>query len=443
MSYMSRGGRPFENASKSAHSHVISDPSVKAFLRACVLPKTETGTHLDSDHLAMVDAARGNPVEHVIALDGGYQEVPVKREYPSASIAFLQFGALIFDLKDLLRIGAEPFIAPEDIATLNQIERFKLTIPVRNVVLAGGVTMTDSIRRTIHGFCETQPSDPCFNSTLAWLIFRQFKGTPVTWDLASCPSCRHGHVELSFPEMSSDHTFVCPHCGHTIYLTDVFRFHEIIDDDLGAGGILAYLTNSLEQLTLAYVIRVVLDTKPSMLNEILFVRDGPLAFFGQTANLHAPFRNLVRHLLDHYDLCLVGLEKSGPFVDHANAISKVLLPGQALVLSSDYIYANVLPRSSAAAGSYGSNTYYGTKIIYKSPGGGMYVATLPTWEYLADPLPGQIPNLNTILTNINALKCDMYDSALLPIALANHLVSLANHPSAVLLEKFAREVIVR
>jgi len=441
MSYTSKGGRPFEHASKIAHCHVISDPSVKAFLKGCAPPKTGTSVHLDSDHLAMVDTSRRNPVEHVVALDGGYQEVPVRRDYPSASIAFLQFGALIFDVEDLLRIGLEPFIAPEDIATLNRIERFKLTVPIHNVVLAGGATMTDSVRRTIHDFCEVQPSDMCFNSTLAWLVFRQFAGKPTNWDLASCPSCRKGRVELSIREMSSEHTFTCPYCGSTIYLTDVFRLHEIVDDDLGAGGILAYLTNSLEQLALAYVIRAVLNTKPSMLNEMLFVRDGPLAFFGQTANLHAPFRDLVRHLLDHYDFCLVGLEKSGPFVDHANAISRILLPGQALVLSSDYIYANVLPRSSATAGSYGSNTYYGAKAIYKSTGGGIYVATLPTREYLADPVPGQIPNLNTILNNINALKCDMYDSALLPIALANHLVSLANHPSAVLLEKFARESI--
>jgi hypothetical protein len=389
----------------------------------------------------LVDAASRNPIEHVIAFDGGYQEIPVRREYPSASIAFFQFGALFFDMRDLLRIGSEPFIAPEDIAKLNQIERFKMTIPVHNVVLADAVTLSDSVRGTIHRFCETQPAGSCFNSTLAWLIFRQFKGKPVAWDLASCPSCNQTHVQLNPSQMSSDHTFLCSHCGHTVYLTDVFRFHEIIDDDLGAGGILAYLTNSLEQLALAHVIHLILDTKPSMLDEILFVRDGPLAFFGQTANLHAPFRDLVKHLLDRYNLCLVGLEKSGPFVDHANAISKILLLGQALVLSSDYIYANVLPRSSVATGSYGSNTYYGTKIIYKSPGGGMYVATLPTREYLADPLPGQIPNLNTILTNINALKCDMYDSALLPIALANHLVSLANHPSAVLLERFARESI--
>ena len=45
------------------------------------------------------------------------------------------------------------------------------------------------------------------------------------------------------------------------------------------------------------------------------------------------------------------------------------------------------------------------------------------------------------MVNIQKLKCDMYDDAIVPIALANKLVSLANHPSQGLMEKFAKEAI--
>ena len=48
-------------------------------------------------------------------------------------------------------------------------------------------------------------------------------------------------------------------------------------------------------------------------------------------------------------------------------------------------------------------------------------------------------HIDEILINIEKLKCDMYDSSLLPIALANKLASLSDHPSAVLSEKFAKE----
>ena len=46
--------------------------------------------------------------------------------------------------------------------------------------------------------------------------------------------------------------------------------------------------------------------------------------------------------------------------------------------------------------------------------------------------------LDTIRTaNIEKLKCDMYDNALLPVALANKLVSLAQFPSSRILHRFA------
>jgi hypothetical protein len=48
-------------------------------------------------------------------------------------------------------------------------------------------------------------------------------------------------------------------------------------------------------------------------------------------------------------------------------------------------------------------------------------------------------NLQAILTNVEKLRCDMYDNALLPVALANKLVSLSDHPSSKILQKFAIE----
>lgn len=46
-------------------------------------------------------------------------------------------------------------------------------------------------------------------------------------------------------------------------------------------------------------------------------------------------------------------------------------------------------------------------------------------------------HIDEILNIVDKLKCDMYDNAIVPIALVNQLVSLANHPSSRMLEKFA------
>jgi hypothetical protein len=58
-----------------------------------------------------------------------------------------------------------------------------------------------------------------------------------------------------------------------------------------------------------------------------------------------------------------------------------------------------------------------------------------------EPQKSDFKNIDAILNNIEKLKCDMYDNSLFPVALANKLVSLADHPSSVILEKFAKQSI--
>ena len=50
-------------------------------------------------------------------------------------------------------------------------------------------------------------------------------------------------------------------------------------------------------------------------------------------------------------------------------------------------------------------------------------------------------NIDCILYNLKKLKCDMYDCSLVPVALVNKLISLSNHPSSIILEKFAKKAI--
>lgn len=42
---------------------------------------------------------------------------------------------------------------------------------------------------------------------------------------------------------------------------------------------------------------------------------------------------------------------------------------------------------------------------------------------------------------VGKLRCDMYDNALIPVALANKLVSLSNHPSQKILQRFAQSLV--
>ena len=137
---------------------------------------------------------------------------------------------------------------------------------------------------------------------------------------------------------------------------------------------------------------------------------------------------------------MVGLEKSGAFVEHADEIKSKIKPGQVLLLNNKHIYSYILPGDPDTTDPYAHTSYYSSKIIYKAKDERIYVATIPTLDekVVLNPKKEDFPNLEIILNNVAKLRCDMYDNSLIPVALVNKLVSLSNHPSAVLLEKFAK-----
>ncbi len=431
-----------EYASKASHMHLINDTAVLRFLENCDIPKKAEDIHISDDQKFPFQPTTKNPIQNIIAIDGEFTEIPVRSEFPSATICFFQFGVLVFSLSDLESLDTQPFIDPTDMSKLKEIQRFKPTLPVRNVKMSNQNSLTHSVRQALYDFfCQDLGEDEHLIDTLRWFLYREYSKPINRWILGGCPYCREASIPLELSAITKSFTFTCNKCNGEILLTDVFRLHEAIDDELGAGGILAYVTTTIEQILLVHIIRLILKLKPQLLKETFFIKDGPLAFFGQTANMHRPMRELVRFLFDNHELYLSGLEKSGSFVEHADEIREILPPTTVLLLDNSHIYKYILPGKADPANPYGRTTNYSNKLIFKTTQGGMHVVSLPTTEVLSAPKLVDFRNLHVALTNIEKLKCDMYDNALLPVALANKLVSLANVPSSRILQRFAKKSI--
>ncbi len=447
MGYSSVGNRPFEYASKSSHHHIINDAKVAQAIDGYWIPPGASTIPLEEVCIDHVPPAEGR-VETFVAVDGGYSEVFIRKEFPSATLHFLQFGALLFKRDDLAKLDEAKFISPEDMARLKNIERLKLALPTKGVRGKNDVYLRETYLRAVYEFFkqETLGESQSLLDTLAWFVFRRYKqGTERgpedgKWFLSSNPRLFGSATGLSLDEsaMRTNFTFPCPVTGKDIYLTDIFRLHEAIDEERGAGGTLGYLMNVVEHVVILHIIRQLLDTSPDTVSKLLFIKDGPTGFFGETARLSALMSELVGWLLDHHGLCMAGLEKSGAFVDHAREIAQRMKPGTIIVLTDDYIYGNILPGTADPNRPYAATSNYGQKVIFKTRGGQMHVVSLPVRQLLKKPAAADIPNLHEVLSLVEALNCDMYDSALIPVALVNKLVSLSAHPSTRILEKFAR-----
>ncbi len=447
MGITSRSHKPSEWASKANHTHLIKDPFIQSFIKTCKFPKEASEIEeADKELIQDLDEDIVNPIKHILAVDGGYTTVEVKKSFPSSQIAFFQFGAVLFSVEDLEELSEKPFIFPEDMNKLHDLQRFKLALPIKNVISGNELSLKDSVRKTIYDFFMRDRDSSNFMATLKWLVFEEYKAhSSEIYDLGTDPNLEPGEkggVELKRSQMKSDYTFDTS--NGPVFLTDIFRLHEAVDEEQGAGGILGYVTRLIEQIVIVHFIRVIYKHQRSLLNNFLFIADGPLSFSGQTANMHKLFRELCKFLQESNNLFLVGLEKSGPFVDHAQEIclprqgQVILKGGQYLILSNDYIYKYVTPGDSEKM-HYGITSYYSGKIIFHSSDNQVFVLSIPTADkdIIKAPQKFLYRNLDEILINIQKLKCDMYDDAIVPIALVNKLVSLANHPSKILLEKFA------
>jgi hypothetical protein len=107
-------------------------------------------------------------------------------------------------------------------------------------------------------------------------------------------------------------------------------------------------------------------------------------------------------------------------------------------LDNEYIYKYVTPGKANNTQPYAYTSYYGQKLIFKTPEEAVYVVTVPVPALAVKPVASSIKDLQILLTNVAKLRCDMYDNAIMPIALANKLVSLSNRPSAGILQRFAQ-----
>lgn len=438
-----------EAASKTAHAFIVRNDTISAFIDRCTT-RVKPGDISFQGHqlLPFVPLEeKDNPIVNFITIDGGYQEVVTEPKYPSTALAFFQLGALYFQRKDLENLEQQPFIDPDDMARLRQMQRFQFALPLRNYILKSESSITNSVRRSLQEFLVSQPDGDKTKllDTLRWFLFREYLPAAEqkqVFDELSCPHCRRPGIELDRRKLQApNYTSQCTHdsCKGEILLVDVLRLHEAIDDELGAGGIMGYVTSAVEQLLLIHFIHLFLTVKPDTLHETFFIRDGPLAFFGTTARLHAAMLDLISFLQRKYQIYLVGLEKSGPFVEHAADISHLMEPSQFLLLDNDYIYKYITPGNATEVDRpYASTSYYGQKLIFKASDESVYVATVPVPALAAFPKAVNIPGLGVVLTNVAKLRCNLYDNAIVPVALANKLVSLSNRPSVRILADFAR-----
>src|SRR5690606_28119892 len=118
------------------------------------------------------------------------------------------FGAFFFELEHLQEINDSEFIFLEDMAKFKQLERFKLVLPIKNMVYSDADSLTDSIRKTIHEFFLLKRDKRDYYTTLQWLVFEEFLEKPKpNYVLANCPHCSTRNINIERAMVGNDFSF--------------------------------------------------------------------------------------------------------------------------------------------------------------------------------------------------------------------------------------------
>jgi hypothetical protein len=458
---------PYEGefANKASHFDIVKNPDVAQFLADCDYlkePSEEEALAIASTFLEVPPFAHMPLPTSIIAIDGSRHEASIHERLPHTRVGYVKVGSVLIKLGeyDAIRVGR--FVDPFKVAALrDNSSSLTLAVPSSNIQWGDHSSVRDSFRAKVDDFfsgaaTRFNPDDPktSLRSTLFHLAHRRPRGmgteSPAFLKVDKCPTCGAGPLLLE-DKLEPQY---CNGCGEEVYPTDSLRLWEEVSDYQSNLTAITRLMTVIEHLMPMHYIRRLATGALSSLSQTAFFIDGPLAVFGTSAWLHG---SIMRYIVEvnerlrqrgHRGLLIIGLQKTGQSVDHVNLIDRYIPNNRLFAVSDDYRYKYIFSGRDPAGNGFGFETYYGQDFIYKTESGRTFVFSLPY------PFGTKLPSganfieekinfrryleLPRALALINHFQTDLYENAVVPIALAHKYTAISLVPGGRVLDILTR-----
>ena len=442
---------PYEGEFASYHPlrRIVETEHVKQLLSRCKVCNEED-TALPALQPSLVSECTDVLPRLVVAIDGSNTEVPVVNGYPGAKIGYCTVASVLIDLALIDELDSDRPIDPQKFRETEKASTIDAALPGSNVVTRRQASARVSFREELYDLFQNTIIDeedrvPLIETYEALLLLKPH-------DAQKCPySETNGCQESIYIPPGS---IECPSCRQPIFSTDALRIHERFND-LGTNGeAFAYVRQVWERILLIHLLRCF--EKRNLLNrvdKIAFFIDGPLAVFGPPAWLSAAISielkriNTIVQKEAGKDLIIVGIEKSGEFVDHFDEIDSTETAGQSLfppcgfiLLTDNYIKKRI--HQSSSVRRYGQDTYFGRKFFYKTRNGARIVASIPFLTKEQDTIDSDdvslYPQFSAICSLLDRLVSSRFPNAISPLISAHAEASIPLNLGAKVLKQLAQ-----
>ena len=420
---------PAERASRLGHLDVLKSSLVKKLCESF-----EDTVTSDTPPLASWQPipSGGIPLPLVFAVDGSLQVIQNELP-PHKALAFVKTALLRVDrvaLESIDRQMPHPHALRDLMA--DSAMYHATVFPMRHVTVPG-MTVYDAVRHGIFESVKDASLDGEPLETLKWLTYEKWDGQHKDLPPFECPHCGSDKATLPYDSESGP----CPICGEELLLTDMLGFHLEMAEEAAPDSVASAYMLIHETLLLFTGVRYFWEHKPEVLTDCLFLKDGPLAIRAQYSKLVAPIRRFLQTArASGLQVCMVGQEKSGAFVDHLALIGPAAPEGELFVPGHNYVREEIQHRPVAGA-PYGKDTNYGAKVFVKLDERHRMVLNIPTGNYVRDPDVLDLIGASRIFATLPTLLSSQYEGGLFPVELAHNVASLSTYPSAKVLAMFA------
>ena len=460
-----------EFAKYSALNSLLKDEDVQDFMENIEIHKEKQGNFQKIDN-HIVDYPNknifcDNNLDYVFAFDGSKISVPINNGLPGATVSCVRAGYVCVDMVKYHEYEKAEFPHPLKYREIFSTENINIILPGTNVSSKDGEEVVGFFRRTWYeAFKRTKNQ-----SLLRFIEDNNISHKPITlletlksllmmadtFQVSLPLVCKKPITAANFASSQQIRSESSPavlefediieHEGVQIYITDLlglFSFSSTFNKANSISEIHSQAMNLLEKFMCLNLIENLIEILPKEdFKRICFILDGPLALYGAEPWIAKAISNkIIKYINEGFDLLIVGIEKTGLFVEHLQHMDKTndlnggaeLRIGMLFYLNQEYIKKYI--KQPYVTQSYRADSYFGKKLFYKNNKGALFVVnhnfiseddkiesnnSRNSKEYLQ-----RQTRLNNIIWILERFQSSKFKNAITFIALANESVSLSN-----------------